>query len=277
MERTGLFALARGGLTLVREDPKLYVFGLVVGGLIAFSAAFVKQAMSDIISDSLDAEILAAVGDGLIVLPVFGPLTLVANAALVTYAVRVAQGHPSVGDAVDRVRRRVWGVVLYGPFMVSILFMVSLPPLMLLAVVDPTGVLVVLLMVGLLVGGVVFLVGSWAVVPSFTISDVRFRHVFRVVWNGVRNGGPRFVGILTVFGVMSWTITGVAESVFGDVLPFGASTLVQIPILGFVSAWYAGTAGYLWIDEASNVAVELENTEGEEVTELTIVCSDLAT
>ncbi|MDK1018852.1 MAG: hypothetical protein QGD89_05580, partial [Actinomycetota bacterium] len=104
MERTGLFALARGGLTLVREDPKLYVFGLVVGGLIAFSAAFVKQAMSDIISDSLDAEILAAVGDGLIVLPVFGPLTLVANAALVTYAVRVAQGHPSVGDAVDRVR-----------------------------------------------------------------------------------------------------------------------------------------------------------------------------
>ncbi len=112
MERTGLFALARGGLTLVREDSKLYVFGLVVGGLIAFSAAFVKQAMSDITSDSLDAEILAAVGDGPIVLPVFGPLTLVANAALVTYAVRVAQGHPSVGDAVDRVRHRVWRAAL---------------------------------------------------------------------------------------------------------------------------------------------------------------------
>lgn len=280
METTGFFALMRGGFALLRGDHKLYMFGLVVGALSVFPATFVNQATSDITPGSPDSEMLAAMGAVLTVTLVFGLLSLFAHAVLTTYAVRAAQGRPSVGDAIDRVRRRVWAVLLFGPVVILVMFALFIPfaPLIMLSgLVDPTGILVGALIAGWLTVIAVMIVGMWAVVPSFTISDVRFPRLFRVTWNGVRNGGLRYLGMAIVVGTLSVLTTGLADFAFTDTSPFGLSTLFQIPIIGFLFAWYAGAVGYLWVAEAPNLVVGLENTAGEAITESTTVCNDGAT
>ena len=126
MERTGVFGLIGAGFALLRQHPVVYLFGLVVGVATAIPQGFATQALSGITVDTPESEITdAAFTVGLTYL-VFGFLVLLASAALLTFAVRAAQGDASVAGAVERVRRRIWALVLYGPF---ILFVVLLPVL----------------------------------------------------------------------------------------------------------------------------------------------------
>lgn len=271
MERTGVFDLIGQGFALLREHPIIYVFGLVVGAATAIPQGFALQAMSGITVDSPDSEITAAATAVGIIYLVLGFLFLLANAALWTFAVRVAQGDASVANGVERVRRRMWALVLYGPMIFLALFVPLLALIGFVMLVESAWPLLLLALPGLFFVLIVYAIGIWAVVPAFTVADVRLREVFYVIWNGFRNGGLRVFGLGFLIGMMSLVVGGVVGLVLPITSPLGPGTVASAIVSAFFAAWSACSLAYLWIAESTNVVRGLRNTGGSEITEENLI------
>ncbi len=264
-------ALIGQGLNLMARDRKLYVFGLVVGALSVIQVGFMDREMVGLTPYSSEAEVAAALGSLTTMALVFGFLFVFAYAALWTYAVRSVQGSLSVEDTVDRVRRRVWAVLFYSPVMFLVLLLPGIPLSVFAAALGPTNVIVLSLLLAWLIALVVIVVGMWGVVPSYTISDVRFGQMFRVTLRGVQNGGLRAGGLFVTFAVASMVVSLVFNFSFPDAPPFGLVAVLQIPIFGYLSAWLAAAIAHLWVAEAENIVVGLPSTSGDAIVESNIV------
>lgn len=271
MERTGVFDLIGRGFGLLRQHPVIYLFGLVVGAATAIPQGFAIQAMSGITVDSSDAEITAAATTVGIIYLILGFLFLLANAALWTFAVRVAQGDASVAGAVERVRRRMWALVLYGPMIFLALIVPLVALIILTTLVESAWPILLLALPAFFFIVIVYAIGIWAVVPAFTVSDVRLREVFYVIWNGFRNGGLRVFGLGFFIGIMSLVVGGVVGVVLPIASPLGPGTAASAIVSGFFASWSACSLAYLWIAESTNVVAGLTNTDGSEITEATMI------
>ena len=271
MEKTGVFDLIGQGFSLLRQHPVIYPFGLVVGAATAIPQGFAIQAISGITVDSPDSEITAAATAVGGIYVIFGFLFLLANAALWTFAARVAQGDFSVASAVERVRRRMWALVLYGP-MISLALVVPFVVLIVLTtLVESAWPLLLLALPAFFFVVIVYAIGIWAVVPALTISDVRLREVFYVIWKGFRNGGLRVFGLGFFIGMISLVVGGVVGLVLPIAGPLGAGTVAAAIVSGFFASWSACSIGYLWIAESTNVVRGLSNTDGSEITEAMMI------
>ncbi len=271
MEKTSVFDLIGAGFALLRQHPVVYLFGLVVGAATAIPQAFAAEFLADITVDTPESELAAAASTVGLLYLVFTFLILLASAALWTFAVRAAQGDASVVGAVERVRRRIWALVLYSPFVFLVLFVPMIAIGIVVALVESAWPILFLAIVAFIGAMIVYLVGIWGVVPAITISDVRLRNVFYVIWNAFRNGGLRFFVMALIIGVMSLLVTGVVGVAIPPTGALGLGTVALTIVLGFFASWSACAIGYLWIAEGKNVVVGLTDTNDVEITEETMV------
>lgn len=268
-----MFDLIGAGFDLMRSTKQILWFGVGFGLVSAIPYAFMDSALGDITPESTEAELREAAEVLLWMTPFFillGMLSLLAYAVLVTFTVRTVQVGAPLGDAIERARRRIWALVLYGPFAGLVLvgpFLV----VTILAVAAESTAIAVFGFLAFLVVAVVYGVGMWAAVPAFTVSDVRLRYVFHTIWRGARNGGLRFLGLSLLLGLLSLVVSGLGGMALATT-PFPlVGAMVQGVVSGVVAAWTASAVAYLWQAESPNIAIGLRDTRGGVISEDTLV------
>lgn len=270
MNNPGVFGLLASGLRLMKQNPVIYGIGLVAGAASVIPSSVANSLIADLTPQSTEAEIVSVTSTIGTTSLVFGMLFFLVQGVLVTLAVRASQGDPSLALSVDRFTRRFWAMLLWGPFVFGALVL----PLIFIVVLV-TAVLPSVLSLPLLLGAFVIVmgavVGSWAVIPALTISNVRLRNVFEVIWNALQNGGLRLLGLGLTVGLLSVVANVVIGLVFPQETMFGAATIPQLLAAGFFAAWVVGALASLWNAEAANIVVGLTDTNERVIEEDSLV------